>query len=643
MLYNWSYQLVALLFIFGITLHYLLTQKFPSRVNRYFLFFLILGILHNSFDMLGAYTISYSDRVPLCINHVVNLIFYQTLLLLPPAFLGYIFIKTEAKINHYPRLLITLFAPFVVLSLFLWANPITKAFFYFTANGDYFRGPFYVVLVALSGVYILAAFIALIKNRLNVRPAEYRALLYSLSINVVAVIIQNLYPQILIIGVALALSLLAVYLTMQNPVEMLDSTTRTFSRNGFVYYMSERVLSKKPYQFILVKLDDSHVINNQYGAVGGEKLMRLIAQYLQMITPKDSKVFRKLYDSFVVVTEYSDLNEFKQLVQRIYQKTNTCWDVKEYQVQLSTSVAYTHETHYFKTRNSAVESFFHAYYALKLQGRGSFIEFDASMIQAMVRHDEMEMLLRDALEKKRLEVHLQPIYGIGKSDFIYAEALARIRTQNQTLIMPKDFIPIAEKNGMISQISEQVMEQLFAYVSQVDLFNTTNIQRVSMNLSAIECEDDGLAKRILTILEKYHINPNRLSLEITETAALTSEKLPRMMHQLEEKGIIFMLDDLGSGYANVSALLRLPFRYVKLSRGTMLKAMNDERNAFVLQKSIEIIESLGLQMIAEGAETKQQVDFLTAIGVHYIQGFYYSRPVMFNEFSSIIKDNQFVK
>lgn len=643
MLYNLSYQIVALLFIIGITIHYLITEKFPSRANRYFFLFLVLGIVHNCFDMIGAYTISYSHLISPLVNQVINLIFYNTLLLLPPAFLGYMLVKTEAPVLNHRRLRILLFLPYFVIEGLLLANPFTNMFFYFTASGTYSRGPFYILVLASGFLYIVAAFSTLLKNKKNIRKAEYYALLISLVLMITAVVIQNIDPSVLVIGVGLALSLFTVYLTMQNPCEMLDPTTRVFNNNGFVFYMSERVLSKKPYQFILVKLDDIHIINNMYGSSGGEKLMVNIAKYLQAIAPKGSKIFRKLFDSFVVVTEYESASDFQQLVKKMHAELNALWQAGEYQVQLSTSIAYTFETRFFETKNSAVESFFHAYYALKNRGRGAFSEFDALMIQAMARHDEAEMVLREALENKRIEIHLQPIFSPNEKRFVFAEALARIRTVDDTIIMPKGFIPIAEKNGMIAQVSQQVMEKLFSFIKENDFFQQYKMCHISFNLSAIECEDELLADRILAMLEKYEITPQRLSLEITETSALTSDKLPRLMNTLKDKGIVFMLDDLGSGYANINALLALPFSYVKLSRDTLLKSMSDEKNSFVLAKTVEIIQSLGLKMIAEGAETIEQVDFLHSVGVHYIQGYYYCKPVPPHAFLDIIKRDSFIQ
>ena len=302
MLYDPRYQIVALLFIIGICIHYCIVDKFPLRIHRYFLLFLILGILHNSLDIIGAYTISYSQQVPAWVNQIVNLAFYQTLLLLPAAFFAYVLIKVESRVVKHSQLILLLFAPFILVEVLLLLNPITNGFFYFTASGEYFRGRMYVLLLGSGFFYLFATFLTLLVHRRNMRKAEFYAMLVSFALSTTAVVIQNLYPTVLIIGVALALSLGTVYLTIQNPVEMLDSTTRTFNGNGFVVFMHERILSKKPYQFILVKIDDMHVINNMYGATGGEKLMRSMAQYLQKETTQNTRVFRKLYDSFVLVT-----------------------------------------------------------------------------------------------------------------------------------------------------------------------------------------------------------------------------------------------------------------------------------------------------------------------------------------------------
>ncbi len=637
--YDAKFEMIALVFLLGIAFHFLTTQKFPSKINKYFSCFLILGILHNALDILGAYTIAHAATIPMWINEVVNLLFFNTLLLLPAAFFAYVLVRVESSLLKEKEILIALFVPYVVFQFLLLLNPLNHTFFYFANGTLYQHGPFYTLLIFSAALYFTFALTSLFIHRKALRKREFNSILAFLFVLFAAVIVQNIFPTYLIIGVALAFAIGTVYLNMQNPCDMLDSSTGAFNRNSFVCYMSERIYSKYPYQFILIKIDDMHVINNMFGTGNGEKLAISVADYLASVCVKGTRVFRKFFDSFIVVTEFETPEAFEQFVHKVRNDLNNYWNVGSYSGNLSVSIAYTYETKYFENENNAVESFFHMYYTLKDKGRRAFIVFDALMIQKMVRHDENEVLLRDAVENNRIEINLQPIFSPHEGQFVFAEALARIRRVDNKIIMPGDFIEIAEKNGMISKVSEQVLDRVCHFIKESGLIHTSAIQRISINLSVIECEDEGIADRILSTLEKYQIPPEFISLEITETAAMTSEKLPFIMNKLKDKGIIFMLDDLGTGYSNVNALLRLPFSYVKISRDTMLKSINNEKGAVVFNKTVEIIHSLGLHSIAEGAETDKHVQFLNSAGINYIQGFRYARPLTTEAFIDFIQQN----
>lgn len=622
----------------GLIIHYAMVKKIPSRLNYYFGFFLILALLHNFLDIIGSYGVNNPERIPVWFNSLLNLFFFNILLLLPPTYLAFILVKTEVPRFKNKRAYAFIFSPYLMVLILLFSNPFTKLFYYFSNDGSYFRGPLYILILASGLLYIMASICYLCKWRKNIKEKDFYILLLSVFITVIAVVIQNFRPELLIIGVALAFSLFLLYNSSQNPNIMLDSATRTFNRTSFAYFMNDRFLTKKPYQYILIKIDDTHVINNLYGSIKGEKFIVSVAEYIKKNTPSKSAIFRNLYDSFLVVTELNSYDDFLRLVKKLRKELNVLWQFSGDQIQSIVSIAYTYETDSFTTINTAVEAFSHMYYDLRSKGRGTFLEYNAEMVESLGGHDQAEVVLRMALDGQRIEPYFQPIFDLKCQRFVLVEALARMFDNEGNIIMPKDFIPIAEKNGMISQISYQMMEKTFEYIKDDSFFLDNKIQKISFNLSALECKNKDIANRILRALKKHKIPPNRVALEITETAALSIEPLPFIMDKLTKAGIEFMLDDLGTGYANINALLKLPFSYVKLSRDTMLKSMENKKETFILKKILEIVNSLDLKIIAEGAETEEQISFLKAAGVHYIQGYYYSRPKSFGNFLAFIKE-----
>jgi EAL domain-containing protein (putative c-di-GMP-specific phosphodiesterase class I) len=264
-----------------------------------------------------------------------------------------------------------------------------------------------------------------------------------------------------------------------------------------------------------------------------------------------------------------------------------------------------------------------------------------TLLQDLKNHRQIEHALRKALEDHSLSVYLQPLYCPEKDAFVSAEALARIEDDELGLLMPDQFIPIAEEKGLINQIGFQILEATCRYLKSTQL--PRNFERISINLSVSDCLNPHLAEDILSLMGKYQVSPSRFILEITESISSKVPFIEETMLKLQQAGIQFAIDDFGTGYANLDAVLRLPFDIIKLDRSLLYPCEEEDSYRILVSGLIELINNLGLSTVVEGIETKHQAQMIQSMMATYQQGFLYSRPIPMHHFTRLLNKQAILK
>lgn len=350
--------------------------------------------------------------------------------------------------------------------------------------------------------------------------------------------------------------------------------------------------------------------------------MQMLVDTLQD-TYYESNVFRYGGDIFVVVIE--ERTEGAKELDRIRKIVAKKWMLGNEMVELSACIGLVHSIHH------AEEDLFHALeYAVscaKQMGKGQFFEVDESAVSNMFREAAIEQALIAAIESGHFEVHYQPIYDVHGKEFHSMEALARLQVKEYGYVSPEEFIPIAEKNGTILQVGLLVLEDVCRFIKQYNL-KQKGIQFVEVNLSTVQCMQDTIYQDIMEVLERYNIPPAMINLEITESAAVYSDDLlTRNMARISLTDITFSLDDYGSGYSNVNYLVDLPFSIVKIDKYLVWAAMKKVSSRKVLENIIKMFKAINLMVVAEGVEDREMVEMVIHMGVDYLQGYHFSRPV----------------
>ena len=255
------------------------------------------------------------------------------------------------------------------------------------------------------------------------------------------------------------------------------------------------------------------------------------------------------------------------------------------------------------------------------------IQSDSKILEGFRYEQEVEHFLQKAVKEDLFEVYYQPVYSIKNQDFITLEALSRLKHPVLGMIPPDVFIGIAERQGLIAQIGLLQFRRVCRFIKENE-YMMKQIKNVKFNLSPSELLKPGHSQLLIDIVKEYELSPKYFQFEITETVATEySESFCKAVEDFTNAGIGLCLDDFGSGYANLNAVLRLPFDVVKMDRSLLTGITCDEQAAVFYHSIVTVMQNMGYTIVAEGAETEEEVSLLREWGVDMVQGYYFSRPL----------------
>ncbi|MEG1059996.1 MAG: EAL domain-containing protein [Oscillospiraceae bacterium] len=640
-----EYEVCACAFLTIIAIYVFGKKRFPSMQYRFFSAFVVIGIVDTLLDILTTYTITYAANVPEAVNQVLNIMFYIMQSLLMPMFFVYVLSLTGYLNDKKKRKNALLFlVPFFAVTALLITNPVTGGFFYFDEYLVYRHGPMYPLLMIVAGLYMLAATLLLIFKKQDVRAVEYYTMMVNGVMAVFVCVIQSVMPQYLLTGFAFSIVIVMMYMSLQNPEDMLDELTGLFNRSSFIYSVNHLYGTGKDFQLIIIDIDEMRPVNEIFGLTIGDMIICRIAQIIQNCS-KDRRVFRILGDEFAVITDSKA--DCMTTVKHIKETIANPIMIGGMLFELSVCTCFSLNGGRCESADDLLPLAERSLARAKKQGKGAVMEVSDETITLLKRENMVEGLVRKAILNNSFEVYLQPIVCLKTGKIMQAEALARLYTDELGWIPPCEFIPIAERKGLIQRVSDTVLDTVCEFIVSNKLGEREDFKGISVNMSVVEFLYGNPAERIKNKLAKFGVTPDQIVLEITETTATLSDKLPEIMRVLNEIGVKFSLDDFGTGYANMDSVVRLPFSSIKIDRSMLTESNKNEKSRIVLENTINLSKRLGLKTVVEGAETQEHIDLIGQLGADYIQGFFYSKPLpieqtlaFVNNFNLNSKDNQ---
>ncbi|CUW38205.1 Putative PAS domain S-box/diguanylate cyclase (GGDEF) domain-containing protein(Diguanylate phosphodiesterase, EAL domain,5451-796) [Magnetospirillum sp. XM-1] len=378
---------------------------------------------------------------------------------------------------------------------------------------------------------------------------------------------------------------------------------------------------------LFLDLDRFKIVNDSLGHHEGDKLLVEVARRIGQTVRKSDTVSRLGGDEFVVVLgTFSDSTEVALVAEKIIASLSKPLRLSGKAVHTGTSIGIAVFPQDGEDAATLLKNADTAMYQAKAAGRSCFRFFDRSMNALAVRRLELEAQLRQAMEAGQLELHYQPKVVVETGALAGLEALLRWNHPEQGWIPPMEFIPLAEESGLIIPLSYWVVEEACRHLAQ---WRKAGIQaKVAINLSARQFHDDKLPQRIEAILQRCKVPGSALEIELTEGSVMDEPRRAIVILQrLRALGLRISLDDFGTGYSSLAYLKRFPISTVKIDRSFVMDLPDDPEDAAIVRAILDLARGLNLDVVAEGVETAEQMEFLRAAGCGQIQGYYFSPPL----------------
>ena len=432
-----------------------------------------------------------------------------------------------------------------------------------------------------------------------------------------------------------------------------DQLTNLPNRANFTLYL-DRILKRSQqeddylFAVLFIDLDRFKVINDSLGHIIGDKLLIEVARRLEIcIRPTDKisrapefdRVSRFGGDEFAVfLNDIKDISSASRVADRIQRALQKPFNLEGRELYTSASMGIALSTTGYKSADDILRDADSAMYRAKDTGRAHSEIFDNAMHVKVSKMLQLESDLRAAVEKEQFELYYQPIVSAANNDIVGVEALIRWNHPKQGLIMPMDFIPIAEEIGLISTIGEWVLRTACAQSKVWQDAGHHNIL-MKVNFSSRQFKDENLTALIKEIINETGISPHLLDIEITESIAMEKSSV-RILNQLTSLGLQTSIDDFGTGYSSLSTLTQFPIKTLKIDRSFVNDIANDENAKTIIKTIIAMAHSLNMEVIAEGVETEEQLAFLQSQKSEKIQGFLFSRPVPKEELRKLLEQGK---
>jgi len=379
---------------------------------------------------------------------------------------------------------------------------------------------------------------------------------------------------------------------------------------------------------LFVDLDHFKEINDTLGHDAGDRLLKQLAVRLRDCLREGDTVGRQGGDEFVVLIEdVADPSQVTQVVQKIIDTVARPFLLvaKERHVTASIGISiYPDDGHDQQTllKNADI-----AMYRAKEQGRNNFQFYSAEMNQHSFERLALETSLRRAVERREFLLHYQPRVDMQNGRITGVEVLVRWQHPDLGIVLPAQFVPLAQETGLIAPIGEWVLRTACAEARGWIERGLPPV-RVAMNLSALEFARDGLAVMVAQVLRETGLDPGLLEFEITESTIMhNADRAADILRQLEQVGVRVAIDDFGTGYSSLSYLKRFPIASVKIDHTFILQIPHDADDSAITRAVIAMAHNLNLKVVAEGVETVEQYRFLQEHHCDEMQGYYYSKPV----------------
>mgnify|MGYP001822127642 FL=1 len=425
----------------------------------------------------------------------------------------------------------------------------------------------------------------------------------------------------------------------------IDALTKIPNRMQFQHLLQRSIArarkARNPLCLFYIDVDNFKEINDTFGHLAGDTTLETVAERLAAALPEHSIIGRLAGDEFAVMVDRlgpdgQGLKSTRELAKTLLSRLSDPFFVQGHEVFMTASMGIAFYPEDAVNVIDLIRNADAALYHAKKRGGNDYSFYEPKMNEASVDRLMTKSKLKRSFERDELLVHYQPKYNLQTGEVFGAEALVRWELPERGLVLPSDFIPIAEETSLIIEIGEWVLDKVCEDF-RIWQKTVSSPGRVSVNLSLKQLRQLNFIKRIRSILRGHEVSPTSLELEITETTLMENPtRTIKLLDQLYGLGLHLAIDDFGTGYSSLSALQQFPISTLKIDQSFVRHIATNPDDATIVDTIIQMGRNLNMDVVAEGVEEEEQLDFLQEHGCTYAQGLLFGDPMSADNYLELL-------
>ena len=633
--YIFRFEIAASIVVIAVMLSYFNANKIKTRVSEAFTALAWQCLCASLFDVASIFLLQYISPKNLWLNYVANICYYFMFNAIPLCFYICLYYLSERTRMMPKGRYWGFFGIYLFMTAILVSTPFTHLVFWFDENLILHHGVIFYFYYALALFYMGAGLTHFFRHKNLYSSNQIISLVSFIAVCFLSTIVQIIYPRIVITGFMLSITILITFLSLENPDDYIDFEMGIYNRQAFIVKAQEHFDENIKMHILAISSENLAHILKSIGQSNKRMFYDKVFSFLRETFTKEN-VFRITYEKIVIFLPPEDenlRNEKIRMVRDYFSEPIKCGNIQISIPIIMKTVETPEDASGIEDLLDLLEESLDEKISIEVE---TPLHADISLLEKRRREHKIIQLLEEAVNENAFDIAYQPIYCIEKSCYSSVEALIRYKTEEFGYIEPEEFVPLAEKNGLMLKIGSFVFREVCRFIVENRL-QEKGIEQVHVNLSVIQCMQEKLYEHIFDIMDHYNIDYSYINLNVTETTTIVAnEILLRNMNMMKQHNMYFSLDNYGTGLSNTNTLVKFPFKIVKLDKMLVHSAINDEKARIILHKTVSMVKDLNMEVVAEGVEDLGEYDMAIYAGCDYIQGFMFAKPLKPDEFIKFI-------
>ena len=638
-----TFDICSLLTLAILLLSIFLRKLTKGKSNVLYILLIVIVFLSGVFDILRVY---FPPRLPHNLNsqiqiYIYNYLYFITRNLSTPVYILFIFSVCGMwhEFNKDILLKITWGVPVITIVFLIIMNIFVHKLFVITEELEYVRGP-WLMYMRICAVWILAySVICLLFNRQMISRQKFFLLLSLCPINVIGVLIQQYWPKYLVEILCTTFPLIFISVAVQKPEEIIDMTSGSLNFQAYKDEVKRNLAAKRNLHIITVKIIDYDIIRNTLGKENINVFLAHVVKGLYTICNNDEyDVYYLGNGGFSILTLRDNSAEIEQVALKTRNFFAGKHEINNINIMFDFKMCFVRCPEDLKDYDAVMNFDKNIMSSIIAKNTLVYLKEIANSSDFQISN-QIDRIIQQAIKYNQFEMYFQPIYDIKSRQFVSAEALIRLNNSEYGFISPSVFIPAAEKSGAIHEIGDFVLEDVISFIAENN-FEELGLRNIEINLSVSQCIENNLSEKIMDLLTRYKVNPEKINLEITETSQeVNYNVIEHNITSLSQNGLLISLDDYGTGYSNILRITRLPLDLIKLDK-SFVDELEKPGMKTVINETVSMLKKMNKQILIEGVENYEDFDYFRNAGCDYIQGFYFSKPLSKADFIEFMRSSR---